>query len=307
MKLKQLIAALIISVALSSCASQSYKELDSFAIEPISKQLDIKFYKQLTNECGPVSLFTITQFFNSTHKLEQIKAITYTPSAQGSLKSDMLAASRRLGFAPYKLETLPMALTAITQNYPVLVFQNLGLSFKPNWHYSVLVGFDANAKEVSLHDGKDAYAKQTFKRFANAWERGDKWAYIISPTSRIPSLANYQQVMSNVQVFLDIEDSKNARSLLLEAKKRWPERYEIETSLSNLYFSLKDLKQAQIHAKNAITLAPTLPGLYYNLAYIQLSANQIDAAKRAKEQALKLSSDAGEISSLKEQFSKIGL
>lgn len=307
MKYFKLFAALIIGAALSSCASKSFKELESHQFEQASKTLDITFHKQRTNECGPISLYTITQFFNSPASFEQIKSMAYTPVSNGSHKSDMLATARRIGFAPYKLENLPQALNAIGNNYPVLVFQNLGLSLRPTWHYSVLVGYDANTSEVSLHDGKTAYSKQTFKRFANAWERGDKWAYIIAPAKLIPVQADFQQVMVNAQVFADIKKSESAIELLLSAKKRWPKRYEIDTALSNRYFSEKRLDLAQKHASNAIALNPKHPGLHYNLAYIQVHNNQRERALSSKRAALKLVQDANERTDLEAKFAAIGL
>lgn len=304
----KILAFIILSTLVSSCASHSFKQLkqEGQSVEVREKKLPVVFHKQETNQCGPVSLFTITQFFKSPATLEKIKSMAYTPQSDGSHKGDMIAAARRLEFSVYAVN-LAQSLSAIEQEQPVLIFQNLGLGWFPRWHYSVLVGYDADQEKVSLHDGKDAYSEMTFKRFGNSWERGGKWAYVVVPAAVIPKVATLEQLLENSNVFIDIQKYNAAFESLKSAKNKWPERYEIYTSLSNLYFLTKDLNSAQDEAVKAIRLKPKMIGLYFNLAFIQLEIGAKDKARTTRDNAMKLASNDEMKELYLKKFKSIGL
>src|SRR5690606_16550407 len=87
---------------------------------------------------------------------EALAPAVYVEGLRGSLQAELLAATRRHGFVPYRLEPDPLALFAeVESGKPVLVMQNLGLPRFPVWHYAVVVGFDPEQERVLLRSGTE--------------------------------------------------------------------------------------------------------------------------------------------------------
>ena len=63
-------------------------------------------------------------------------------------------------------------LRAVAGGLPVVVFQNLGLSAAPVWHYAVLIGYDLDSEKVVLHTGVDEASEQSIHPFERTWVRG---------------------------------------------------------------------------------------------------------------------------------------
>jgi hypothetical protein len=71
----------------------------------------------------------------------QLKDALYLTDKQGSLQVEMLATARRHGLLAYLLQPeLQALLTEVAAGNPVVVLQNLGLSWYPVWHYAVVIG-----------------------------------------------------------------------------------------------------------------------------------------------------------------------
>lgn len=85
---------------------------------------------------------------------DKLVASVYIPARNGALQFEMLAATRGRGSIPYLIEPgLEALLREIAEGKPVLVFQNLGLAWFPQWHYAVAVGFDLQDRTNTLRSG----------------------------------------------------------------------------------------------------------------------------------------------------------
>ncbi len=84
---------------------------------------------------------------------DQLTPIVYTPSIKGSLQPAMIAATRRQARLAYVISSPQEMLQEVAAGHPVIVLQNLGLSWAPVWHYSVVIGYDLDTNSVLLHSG----------------------------------------------------------------------------------------------------------------------------------------------------------
>ena len=91
----------------------------------------------------------------------------YTPSLKGSLQPAMIAAARRHGRVAYPISGASALLEEITAGHPVIVLQNLGLSWIPAWHYAVVIGYDLDKAMIILHSGITKRKTTALNTFGN--------------------------------------------------------------------------------------------------------------------------------------------
>ncbi|MEX1237141.1 MAG: PA2778 family cysteine peptidase, partial [Pseudomonadales bacterium] len=122
-------------------------------IQPVSLT-EVPFFPQQAYQCGPAALATLLQTSQVNVSPDALVPLVYLPARRGSLQIEMLAASRTFGRIAYRLSpSLTNVLKQVQGGRPVLVMQNLGLSWYPRWHYAVVVGYDLPRREIVLHSG----------------------------------------------------------------------------------------------------------------------------------------------------------
>lgn len=122
----------------------------------ILELIDTPFYSQQQFQCGPAALMTVLTASGVATTLDAVARQVYVPARQGSLQSEILAASRAADRVPYLLEPGLFSITGeLAAGRPVLVLQNLGVSWAPRWHYAVVVGADAQRHQIFLRSGTD--------------------------------------------------------------------------------------------------------------------------------------------------------
>ena len=138
---------------LSGCATPSthiwHQAADS--IPPRHKLNAVPFFPQKAYQCGPASLAMVLSWSGLQISPDELTPQVYTPSLKGSLQPAMIAATRRQGKVAYPISGAQALLREIAAGHPVIVLQNLGLSWIPVWHYAVVIGYDLDAEMVILH------------------------------------------------------------------------------------------------------------------------------------------------------------
>lgn len=283
----RLLAWLIFIFSFSSCVGSGHEELREGVskIRPAFKKLPIVFYQQDAQQCGPTSLYTILQFGGKPSSLETVKNYTLSPYADGAHKSHLIAAARRHGLAAYKVE-LSQAYHLVAKGHPVLVFQNLGLSWYPVWHFSVFVGYSIPENIVFLHDGYTAFSSVTDKEFFGSWKRGGSWSYLFTTPGYLPQFASLESALENVQIFERLGQSSDAIELLRALEKKWPRNPKVLAALAEVYYEQKEYVKAKVTLERAILFNPKLIGLYLNLAMVLSEIGDIDQAEALKHKAI---------------------
>ena len=121
---------------------------------PAGVELDtVPFYPQDAYQCGPATLAMALTWSGLTVTPDDLKDQVYTPSRKGSLQLAMVGATRRHGKIAYQINGPESIFQEIAAGHPVIILQNLGLSWLPVWHYAVVIGYDAPEQDVILRSG----------------------------------------------------------------------------------------------------------------------------------------------------------
>src|SRR3569623_834586 len=138
----------------------------------------------------PAALATVLAWSGSAVTSESLVNEVYVPARKGSLQPELLAAARRLARAPYVLRSdVADVLREVAAGHPVLVLQNLGLSWAPRWHYAVVVGFDLARERVVLRSGTEKRHEVSLALFERTWRRAHAWAVVVPPPAELPATA----------------------------------------------------------------------------------------------------------------------
>jgi hypothetical protein len=243
MKIQQLIKSMLLLVAftfLSGCASHYIKLEDSdFVGKPISVNNSVPFVEQTSTLCGPTALYMAAKNLKPAITLDEVTKLTLSPGASGTYKQDMLAATRRLGLAPYQVNGLSGIFSSLAAGTPVIIFHETDFFTKHFWHYSVLTGYDRPKQKFYLHIGKSPYYAMDMSELDRSWKKGESWAYIVMMPNQLPPLASVDETRDNALAFLRLGFTLDAEALAIEMEKRWPDRYEADVILAEVY-SLKN-------------------------------------------------------------------
>ena len=256
---------LLLLLLLSGC--QSPPQSRQLLAEPpaISRQAllsAVPFYPQQEYFCGPTTLSEVAAYYGVEHSADSIASLTFTPGLQGSLQIEMAAASRQLGFVAYEQRgSLSLLLQLIDEKIPVIVLQNNGLSWLPQWHYAVVIGYDLDRREIILHSGLTAEYRLPLATFERTWQRANYWLLAMLPPGRTSALLDPFLYTRACQDLLQTRQTAAGVTALISATQQWPD-YWLP------YFLLGNHFLAQAPAEAASWFAQGLPLARQQPAYL---------------------------------------
>jgi len=257
-------------VLLAACATPQTAALRAAppADLPVRAELDqVVFYPQEEHQCGPASLAMSLQYAGQNVAPDQLKTSLYLPEKQGSLQAEMLATARRYGMLAYVLKPeLRDVLAEVAAGNPVLVLQNLGLSWYPLWHYAVVVGYDVQTREMILRSGTERRQLLPFITFENTWARSAYWAVVVLPPGRIPKTANAEDYVLSSLALEHTSPSSDAAPAYLAAILHWPDSLVAKMAAGNFTYQHGRLDQAQAIFRQATQEHPDSVAAFNNLA-----------------------------------------
>ena len=228
----------------------------------------VPFYPQEKFYCGPAALAMALAWSGDRVTPQELVPMVFTPGREGSLQADILTAARRRGRIAFPVSSLDDLLREVAAGNPVVVLQNLGLTWYPRWHYAVVVGYDLPAEELILHSGLQARAAMPMRLFERTWARGKHWAAVILPPGMLPESAQPRPYLS-AAVGLEQAGQWEAASKAYEAAlKRWPRSLGALMGLGNSRYALGDLDGSEKAFRTAISAHPTAASAYNNLAQV---------------------------------------
>ena len=268
----KVLSLLICLLILSGCASTPQsRQIGSGGIGslPLAVELtDTPFFPQTQYQCGPAALATVMQAHGVSSTPEELAKQVYIPEREGSLQIEMTVATRRHDMLPYPLEHRLIELfTEIAAGNPVLVMQNLGFEWFPQWHYAVVVGYDINTREITLRSGITRRWVTPFKVFERTWQRADFWALVIVHADDVPATAKPQQYLKTAYTFEETGNSEIALKAYQAASKRWPDVALTWIALGNLALANQEWSEAVSAFNTALSVEPESAISWNNLAY----------------------------------------
>jgi tetratricopeptide (TPR) repeat protein len=218
-------------------------------------------------------------------KPESVAPEVFTPSKKGSLQSAMISATRRYGRIAYHLSDPKAMLKEVGAGHPVIVLQNLGLSWFPVWHYAVVIGYDLSAGHVLLHTGKTRRKHVPLGVFDKTWARSDRWGLLVLPPSDLPVTAVEDAFVSAVLGLEKAGQWDAAIAGYQAALIRWPDSFSALMGLGNSYYA----KGEKVSAADTFGLAtrrfPAKGSSFNNLAQVLFDLGKheqaLEAARRA--------------------------
>lgn len=232
----------------------------------------VPFFPQERYQCGPAALATVLTDSGVNIDANALVDEIYLPSRLGSLQIEILASSRRHGRLPYRISPdLFSLLSEIAAGNPVLVLQNLGLSWAPQWHYAVVVGFDLPQREIILRSGLEIRHRTSLDTFEYTWARGRYWGIVVLPVDRLPATASAGSYLRSVVSLEGTQQDDRwqlANQAYQTALTRWPGNLVAQIGLGNSAYQLGDMHAAIDAFRAAIRDHPDAAAAHNNLAQV---------------------------------------
>jgi tetratricopeptide (TPR) repeat protein len=247
--------------------------------------IPVPFYPQEAYECGPAALAMTLAWSRLDVAPSDLTREVYTPGRKGSMQPDLVAATRRHDRIAYVIEGSTELLAELAAGNPVIVLQNLGLTWLPRWHYAVVVGHDAANETFVLHSGREAGRAVAESTFAHTWQRGGAWGLLTLPPERIPATADETRWLAAVVGVEQAGRVEAAAAGYRAAIARWPDSLAARIGLANALYAAGDLDGAEKSLRAAIAGHPRAATAWNNLAHLLGQRGRrteaLEAARRA--------------------------
>ena len=277
-------------ILLSSCTGFNKSVMLEKAgnVSPRVEIETIPFYSQKAYQCGPSALAMVLNWSGLPISPEDLSAEVFTPERKGSLQSAMVSAVRRNGRIAYVFAGLSDLFAEVAAGHPVIILQNLGLSWYPVWHYAVVVGYDFPEKYVILRSGNIRRKLMSFQVFEKTWARGNYWGLIILQSNQLPVTVKEDLFL---KALLGLEEARQFRAAIdgyHTALTQWPKNLTALIGIGNCYYALGELENAEEVLRKAIRYHPKSGPAFNNLAQIFFEQGRKQEALAAAKKAVSL-------------------
>lgn len=288
MPLRLVFAALALSLLGACAAPQTARLLESnaSALPRFAQVGGVPFYAQTDNYCGPAALAMAATWAGVPLTQERAGEMVFTPGKEGTLRNDVVAAARRLGLLAVQIDDMPSLLAEVADGHPVIVFQNLGLSWAPRWHYSVVLAYDLERQTIVQHSGMTADRVTDLNAFERTWARGDYWALVLVPAGRLPATRRQTALLDAALGLERMGDYDAAIIAYASILTRFPSNMPAWLGLGNSEYGRGEFAAAAAAFEQAATVAPHDPAAWNNLAYAYAAAGRNREARGAAERAV---------------------
>ena len=298
----------IIAALLFGCAGFQKSESPVLPpnLPPIMELEAVPFYPQSRYQCGPSSLAMALTYSGLPTTPEALQGQVYTPSRKGSLQMAMVGATRRQGRIAYPILGLNSIWPEIAAGHPVIVLQNLGLSWIPVWHYAVAIGYDFIDNTVILRSGISERKVMSFHTFGKTWARSEYWGLIVLKPNQFPAIVRETDYLTAVFGLEKSRQYQAATEGYQTALTRWPRSLIAFMGLGNSLYALGDLPGAENAFRRAVVNHPRAANAHNNLAQVLLEQGRKREALEAAQRAVAIGGPMAEVyeSTLREIKSK---
>jgi tetratricopeptide (TPR) repeat protein len=272
--------SLFIVILLTACATSPQYLVSNSPLKPAAHLVDVPFFAQQQYQCGPAALAMLLNYAGIDVSPDELVKQVYLPARKGSLQIEIQASTRRYHLVPYVINPqLESLLLEIEAGNPVLVLQNLGLSWLPVWHYAVAIGYDLEQQFIILHSGTRQARPVSLKTFARTWQRADNWGIVITAIDQVPASAEPERFISAVTSLNGADNTLSRHHAYRAAAQHWPQQLLPQISLGNSYYTQGNLVAAEHAYRNAIIDHPQSALALNNLAQTLADQNRLDEAR----------------------------
>jgi hypothetical protein len=219
----------------------------------------------------------------------------YSPALKGSLQPALVAGTRRHGRIAYEIAGPDALWREVAAGHPVIVLQNLGLSWHPVWHYAVVMGYDLPRQRVALRSGQTARKPMPYRLFDRTWARANRWALVVLPPSQLPATAAETPFVAAVVGLEKARQWPAAVTAYRTALARWPNSLAARMGIGNSQYAMGNLAAAEAAFREAAALHPGAGAAYNNLAQALMAQGRGRQALQAARKAVALGGPLAEI------------
>jgi len=245
----------------------------------------VPFIAQERLQCGPASLAMVLQWSGDAATPEALLPEAYTPALEGSLATDLVSSARRRGRIPWSVTSLDGLLREVEAGHPVLVFQNLGLSWRPVFHYAVLIGFDLRRRVAVLHTGDQRERETSLDTFDLTWQRGGRFARVVLKPDALPASLDEAAVLGELAQLSTTPHAREAALAYAAASQRWPDSLGVWLGLGRAHRRNGDLKAALAAYQRASQLEPPSGAAFRELSDVLGALGRKQDAVKAQKRA----------------------
>lgn len=278
-----------IVVACSSWQGRSDGFYQTLQDLPEKKEIkNVPFIQQTTGTCGPATLAMALQSNGKMISVQDLESQVFTPGMNGSLKTDLISASRRQGMLAIPMEGLEALLREVAADHPVIVFENLGLNWWPKWHFALVYGYDLPSREVIMHSGPYEHHHLGIDDFEKSWRLASEWGLVILQPGQLAATASE---LAHVKAAAGLEQTQQAKAAQISYQKileKWPQSLGARVGLANLAFENGDCKAAVQYLTETTKDHPSASSVWHNLAIAQGQCQMKQQAKQSAERAISL-------------------
>jgi tetratricopeptide (TPR) repeat protein len=283
-----------LSLVLGGCAvqTQALREHPPADLPHKAELVKTPFFAQTDYQCGPAALATVLSAIGVAADPTALGQEVFLPARTGTLQVEMIAGARRHGVVATRMpQELQAVLREVQGGHPVVVLQNLGLSWAPMWHYAVLVGYDIDEGDVFLRSGQTERQVLPMRTFEHTWKRSGSWAFVATPPGQWPAQADEKSMVEAAVGFERNSTPSQAASVYRSALARWPANLSLRMGLGNSLYGAGDKHAAAQAFREAATTHRSAPA-WINLSATLLELGDKPAAIDAAQQALTVADNA---------------
>jgi tetratricopeptide (TPR) repeat protein len=278
---------------LIGCAHLDLPDVSEYEHLPVSHAISgLPYFPQEADQCGPASLATMLGARDIAVTPDDLRAKVYIPEKKGSLTTELVAQARQHGLIVYRLRReLTDVFSEISHNNPVLVLENLGFSWFPRWHFSVVIGYDLAESTISLRSGDHLSYDANLALFQKTWRRAKSWAVVITDPKVLPWTAENVRFVNSANQLEQVGETTAALEAYQAALDQWPNSTLALFGAGNTSYELVQYHQASEYFSAYIEQTPDSAAGWNNLAYSLMKQSCESAASSAMACALQLAPD----------------
>lgn len=283
---------LVLFVFISGCATRT-KETDQLVRHKgrLPERINLSgvpYFNQKENHCGPATLAMVLKSKGISFNHAELEDMSMTKKAEGTFQTEMISTTRRKGLLPITVTSLSDVLKEVSEGHPVIVFQNLGMSLYPVWHYAVVTGYNLEGPDIILHSGETKFKKMDMRLFERSFILGGKWGLVILSPDQLSSTGTELKVAEAAAFLESIGKLPEAELAYQTMLTKWPRSLPALIGLGNISYQRKDFKKSVQQLRKAAHFHSTSALAWHNLAIAEESAGYLRRAKYSSQEALKL-------------------
>ncbi|HET9680257.1 MAG TPA: PA2778 family cysteine peptidase [Gammaproteobacteria bacterium] len=224
---------------------------------------NVPFYPQQKYQCGPAALAEMLNWSGVSVTPDTLKDYVYIPGREGSLQAELIAQTRARGRLAIPIHGPQALLAELQAGHPVLVLQNNGLSWLPQWHYAVVIGYLPKQQAVILRSGTIKRYVLDQDTFNHTWRRGDYWGLLVLPPGELPVSVTPLKYAQSITALAQVNPTANTLLAWQAGYQRWPMHRIVALGFANaLYAQQKFALTEQV--LNALVMHYPNDGVIWN-------------------------------------------